>query len=569
MRGAASTVIPGGAAPASIRTAMLLTALGAAIAVAPGCSRPASDAPAPAASGVPASPAAAVAPAPPANTAAPAARLESLFSDLHARGLFDGAVVVRGRGGFVFERGYGFADLDRRLPFTPETPSDGASLAKTFTAALLVGLHEEKRLDLDAPARRLLPELPYPGVTLRHLLSHTSGIPVLDYDYFDPYLSRGEPRTTARLLQVLAARTPPRATPPGTAFEYSSLGFDLAALAAERATGTTYAALLDERFFRPLGMTSAFVRPASFSDFPGVRTRAYRRVGGRLEPNDVFDGEGFHGGSNIYFSARDLGRWNAAFLPASAGLAAGLGAGDVTAEANPAGSGADDSEAPAPAVYGETGSGEAGVGRAVFSPAVLGELLRPARVDVAPSGLTLGSWYHGAGGSAHWYSGHLQGFHSEVFRDRSEGWSVVYVSNNTLEPWLQNGIVRAVIAALADGKSAATGVTAPGLAAPGLTAPATAEISAGARGILAGRWSLRPGEFLDIEHADGRLDMWREHVRYRIVPIGPRWFYVPGLDFILGLARGGDGSLPRLYVASNLAESWCEREESAKKKPQK
>ena len=60
-------------------------------------------------------------------------------------------------------------------------------------------------------------------------------------------------------------------------------------------------------------MTSTFLRPARFADWPGVRTLGYRRAGDSLVVHDVFDNEGFYGGSNLYFSARDLHRWSRSF----------------------------------------------------------------------------------------------------------------------------------------------------------------------------------------------------------------------------------------------------------------
>ena len=410
-----------------------------------------------------------------------AAPLDALFSDLHARGLFDGAVVVSDRNGVVFAKGYGFANVEHRVPFTPATPADGASLAKTFTAALLLSLERDGLLKLDDPAQKFLPELPYREITLRHLLSHSSGIPVLDYDYFDAYLPPDRIRTTEALLRALAERKPPLAAPPGTAFEYSSFGYDLAALAAARAGGKSYFELLNERFFRPLGITSAFVRPGRLRDFPGVRTLGYRR--GALD--DVFDFEAFHGGSNIYISAEDLDRWNRSFLRAPPAAA-----------------------------------------------------LQYATVANAQSGLTLGSWYRTADGTKFWYSGHLQGFHNEVFRDTTRGWSVVYMSNNTIEPWLQKGVVRAVTAVL-EGKT------------PRLAPPAVDDIRKEERPALAGSWTMPRGEPFAIESAGGTIYALHNGIRYRIVQIAPNAFYIPGLDPILGFVKTG-----KIYVSTNVDEQW-------------
>lgn len=423
-----------------------------------------------------------------------AARLDALFQSLHERGLFDGAVVVADERGVLFEKGFGFANAEHQVRFTPDTPADGGSLAKTFTASLVLMLADEGMLHLDLPVQRLLPELPYPQISLRHLLSHSSGIPVLDYDYFDPFVPAAEIRTTERLLRVIGEQKPPLLFAPGTAFEYSSFGFDLAALAAARATDRSYEALLNERFFVPLGMTSAFLRPGRLAEFPGVRTLGYRTVAGSRKVHDVFDYEAFHGGSNIYVSARDLHRWNESF------------------------------QRPVPAATKE-----------------------PARIGDGRSGLTLGSWYHAPGGKAFWYSGHLQGFHDEVFRDAS-GTSIVYVSNNTIEPWLQKAVIRAVRTVLR------------GETPQPLVAPATSAVAKHDRASLAGRWRMGDGTEVTIENEETRLLMVRDAVRYRMVQVAPDTFYVPGLDAMVGFARSGaESTLSRIHIASNLEEHWGER----------
>jgi CubicO group peptidase (beta-lactamase class C family) len=437
-----------------------------------------------------------------AEPSAKAARsaFDGLFGDLHARGLFSGAVVV-GRGSeIIWEKGFGKANFERGIAFTPDTPSDSGSLAKTITAALVIMLANEGKLDLDAPAQRLLPELPYPEITLRHLLSHSSGIPVHDYDYFDAYLPRDQVRTTEGLLGVIAAQKPRLLFRPGKEFEYSSFGFDLAALAAARAAGQRLDRLLGERIFHPLGINSAFLRPGRLGDFPGVRTLGYRTVDGAPQLHDVFDFEGFHGGSNIHISARELHRWSMAWLNASWIDERGL------------------------------------------RPA-----LEDARIGGERSGLTLGSWYHDADRKAFSYAGHLQGFHAEVFRDVQSRVSIVYVSNNTLSPWLQHSIVRAIRAIAA------------GDVAEALTPPATDEISREERSRLASTWALPDGERFEVEFAEGRTSLVRNGVRYRMVPVERKFFYVPGLDFMVGFKKGGSGDPVAMNLSSNFDDVWAKR----------
>jgi len=436
-------------------------------------------------------------------------RLEALLTGLHGAGRFDGAVIVSDASGVVFQGGYGWADADRKVPFGPDTPTDGASLAKTFTAALVLALQAEGRLDLDAPVQRWLPELPYPGVTLRHLLSHSSGIPVHEYEFFDRDLPPGTVRTNDALLRVLARRHPDALWPPGAGFEYSSFCYDLAALAAERAGGKPWFDLLADRFLRPLGMASAFARPGRLADFPGVRTLGYRRDGERLVVNDVFEGEAFHGGSNLYVSVRDLDRWNVSFLPASP---------------------------PAPAREAPR-----------LAPAAMTAALTPARIDGHPSGLTLGSWYRRGDDTAFWYSGHLQGFHSEVFRDLRRGWSVVYTSNNTIEPWLQKGLTRAILSVLDGGEPVAPG-----------RAPVD-DLPPEDRVVVAGTYVLPDGSPWVVDAVESRLFVRRDGVRYEAFPIGSGSFYVPGRDDVIGFSREPASGGSRMLLSSNLAETWAPR----------
>jgi CubicO group peptidase (beta-lactamase class C family) len=415
-------------------------------------------------------------------------RLDALFDGLERRGAFTGAIVV-GRGDHVlWQRGTGYANVERGVAFTPDTPGDTGSIAKTFTAALVVTLAGEHVLDLDAPVQRYLPELPYPTVTLRHLLSHASGIPVLDYDFFDPHVPGPEIRTTERLLAVLAAQAPPLAFDPGTQFMYSSFGFDLAALAAARATGRRFADLLDERFFRPLRLTSAFLRPGRFADFPGIRTLGYDHG----KQRDVFDFEAFHGGSNIYISAADLQRWNAYWIAHD---------------------------------------------RA--------QLLEPARIASSPSGISLGSWYRARDRSATWYPGHLEAFHSVVFRDAQQQ-SIVYIANNTLDPWLHHGIVRAIRAVIA------------GQSTPSLQPPAVATFAKTDHPRVVGRWTASDGELIEIADTPA-FTVRRDGVAYRIVPMSETAQYVPGLDYVIGFARDSQGEITRMYISTNVDERWATR----------
>jgi CubicO group peptidase (beta-lactamase class C family) len=327
-----------------------------------------------------------------------ASAIDAHLRRLHERGAFSGAMVVSEKGRVVYEGAFGLADRERGVPFAPTTPNDGASLTKTFTAAAVLALVAEGRLALDDPARRHLPELPY-DLTVRQLLTHTNGLP--DYDWFEPLLRPDDVRTATRWLDLLRERRPALALTPGQSFAYGNVGYDLAARIVERVTGRSFDAFLRERYFVPFGMTDSFVRPARLSEWKGVRTRGYRHVGGRYELFDAFDLEGFYGGGNIYASARDLARWN-----------------------------------------------EAWIARPPLPAPLLESALRPVALGEGESGLNLLNLYRSPDGTRFWYHGHHQGFHDTIWRDLARERSIVFVSNNAIGSTLQSGLVPNVVALL-------------------------------------------------------------------------------------------------------------------------
>ena len=326
----------------------------------------------------------------------------SLLAQLAADGHFQGAVVLGQAGRLTYEGAFGFADVERRIPFTPDTRSDGGSITKTFTAAAVLLLAHEGRIDLEAPVARYVAGYPHGATRVRHLIAHSAALP--GYDWFDGLLGEGKPRTNADQLALVRERAKPPAFAPGTRFEYDNAAYDTAAMVIEAASGQGYEDFLRARFFGPLGI-EAFVRPSRLADFPGERTRGYRRVAGVLQPYDAVEGEGFHGGGNLYVSARDLHRWATAWAAKRA--------------------------LPAPAHR---------------------RALEPARLDDGrTTGLSWSSWYCTHDGDQGYYRGDHNGFH--VFAYWSTGGATAaFVSNGGIPNALKPRLARALVA-IAEGRA--------------------------------------------------------------------------------------------------------------------
>lgn len=209
----------------------------------------------------------------------------------------------------------GFADLDNGVPITESTVFDCGSLAKPFTAACVLLLHAQGLLDLDEPVRQWLPELSeaYNPVTIRHLLSHLSGI----RDYA-PMLAVAGARRNDFIAQAdvlgLLARQQSLGYVPGTCYEYSNSNYALLAALTERLTGRSLAALCADLLWQPAGMSSTSFRDNLAKVVPG-RAKSYEPDGAGYRhahtPSTVV------GDGGLLSTGDDLLRWGE-WLAASA-----------------------------------------------------------------------------------------------------------------------------------------------------------------------------------------------------------------------------------------------------------
>lgn len=197
------------------------------------------------------------------------------FENCHAVRVCNGSFLVTQHGKLVYQDALGAADADASAPLTVEHQFDIGSVSKQFAAAAVLRLAEQGKLALDDHAAKYLPALPYPELTLRQLLTHTSGIP----DVFPAYaqmLKGGKatgPLRGDEAIALLSERKAPLRFAPGSAFEYSNTGYIVLSQVVARVTGMDYAEVLQREFFGPLGMTHTRVR------LPGnealIQPRAY------------------------------------------------------------------------------------------------------------------------------------------------------------------------------------------------------------------------------------------------------------------------------------------------------
>lgn len=197
-------------------------------------------------------------------------------------GNLNGCVLVAHDDEIVYERVHGIADPESGEPLTRQHRFRLASVSKQLTGVAVMMLEESGALGLDDPVLRYFPELPYDGITIRHVLTHTSGLP--DYGalldrYWDT--AAGDERhrkvaTNRDAYACLVKHHPPALFPPGERHEYCNTGYNLLALIIERVAGQTYPEFMRTRIFEPLGMNDTFVNSPDGSLPPTRRARGFR-----------------------------------------------------------------------------------------------------------------------------------------------------------------------------------------------------------------------------------------------------------------------------------------------------
>jgi CubicO group peptidase (beta-lactamase class C family)/imidazolonepropionase-like amidohydrolase/Tol biopolymer transport system component len=214
-----------------------------------------------------------------------------------------GVAILRGDQ-VLMGKGYGMANLEQQVPVTAATMFQSGSLGKMFTAAGVMTMVERGELSLDASIRRYLPDAPatWEAITVRHLLSHTSGIP----DYTGDQLDYRRDFTDVQLAEL--AYTLALEFVPGTRWNYSNTGYVLLGIIISRVSNQPYWALLRERVFTPAGMRR--VRVISEREVVPNRASGYRVLDGAfvhqewVSPslNTVADG-------SLLLSVDDLVAW--------------------------------------------------------------------------------------------------------------------------------------------------------------------------------------------------------------------------------------------------------------------
>jgi CubicO group peptidase (beta-lactamase class C family) len=241
-------------------------------------------------------------------------KLDRWLSNLYGKGKFSGTVLIGQGEDILFNKSFGFEDLEETKPLSTLSVFNLASVSKQFTAMAIVILEHEGKLSYQDSLSTYLPELnTYSDVTVENLLHHTSGIP----DYMKLARKHGDLSnlfTTDDLITLYEKQQPPAAFDPGSRHQYSNTGYVILAEIVARVAGMPFDEFMRERIFLPSGMKNTQVFNLLSSVEPKNRVFGFKRrhwmFGGGKQLNDLNNFDGVTGDGGIYSTAEDLYRWH-------------------------------------------------------------------------------------------------------------------------------------------------------------------------------------------------------------------------------------------------------------------
>ncbi len=251
--------------------------------------------------------------------------MENLAREAYERGVFNGLWLYAENGEIVSKGAYGFRDTEDKLPMQEDSIFQLASITKQFTATAVMLLLRQGLLRLDDKVTKYCPELTaYPEATIRHLLTHTSGMPDIDETEWlnQLWLKEKKIYPNSIILRYLTESGDGPCFAPGEAFEYSNTGYCVLAEIVERVSGVPFELFLKQNIFEPAGMkdtavwhtrrdgvpSDRFVTNLVLEDGRYIRPGDSRRMGNYFEvPEDGLNGLDF-----VYTTIFDMLKWDRA-----------------------------------------------------------------------------------------------------------------------------------------------------------------------------------------------------------------------------------------------------------------
>ncbi len=238
-------------------------------------------------------------------------QIDALFEAWNNENNPGGAIGIVKNGEMIFSKGYGMANLQHKIPFSPASVADIGSVAKQITSFSIALLADEGKLSLDDEIHDFFPDLPrYPHpITVRHLVHHTSGLREIYGALQLTGWTGGDGIRQEDVLELLRLQKELNFKP-GERYSYCNTAYGLLGEIIQKASGQSFEDFLQARIFKPLGMNHTYVMDRQGEIFPNEADSYQPTSEGFLE---VYDNSTMVGQGGIYSNVEDMAKWVANF----------------------------------------------------------------------------------------------------------------------------------------------------------------------------------------------------------------------------------------------------------------
>jgi CubicO group peptidase (beta-lactamase class C family) len=247
-------------------------------------------------------------------------RIDRFLVQCYEKDMFNGAVLVAEKSEIIYQKAYGVASYKTGQLLSDKSQFRLASVSKQFTAMAIMILQERNLLQYDDMINRYIPELPYKNITIRHLLTNTSGLP--DYmELFEEFWDIGKKdqpdrkiATNNDVIRLLTDHKPLPLFSPGDKFLYSNTGYVILASIVERVSGQTFDLFLKDHIFTPLDMSFSLVYSPIKNQPMAERVYGFRKyiLDDSYTEVDFHYLNGIAGDGAVYATTGDLFKWDQA-----------------------------------------------------------------------------------------------------------------------------------------------------------------------------------------------------------------------------------------------------------------
>lgn len=250
--------------------------------------------------------------------------LNDLFSTLYEKNLFNGSVVISKSDKTIFSKNYGFSNNEKKEKINDNSQFPIASITKTFTATAILQLQQKGKLNINEPVQKYLTEFPYPNITIKQLLSNTSGL-AQEYNLFNTIIKEQPEKIISNqdIIPTFIRFKIPLSFPSGSKWEYNNINFCLAGLIIEKVSGISYAKYLEKNIFKPAKMKNSFVpinrkikskNQVELYTYPNFYSTELVNTKTLKEPFLIYEKSNFYGPGGIVSTALDLEKYQKALF---------------------------------------------------------------------------------------------------------------------------------------------------------------------------------------------------------------------------------------------------------------